>query len=269
MLYAAAGTDTRKGLPFRDVRQTLRWWARCHARKLPCLRLPPELEDEDGAGVRVALLDGGVAWTHPVFDGAHLYGRDFTRSIGLADSTGHGSRNAALLVGQNPHYVRGLAPACELLVAKVLPCWGRLKGDEVVARAINWATDQCADVIVIPLGRRFGTRSVVLALQKALNVGCSLYAAAGNRGPEVLAFPASMHGVIAVSALDTGGRPLSWCCQSTKVGCYAPGEVIWSLGDTPMSGTSPATVIAAGVAILKLARQRRREKENEGRQCLL
>jgi subtilisin family serine protease len=251
----------------RDVREIVRRLVPRDTDDLPLLQWAAELEDEDGAGVRVVLLDSGVAWTHPVFEGAHLNGRDFTGSGGLVDSTGHGTRNAALLVGQDPQRVRGLAPACELRVAKVLPGHGLRGSDEAVARAINWAIDQRADSIIMPLGRGPGSRPVVRAVRRAIQAGCRLYAAAGNRGPEILAFPASMKGVIAVSALNASGEPLEWCCQSQQVGCYAPGEAIWSLGDTPLSGSSPATILAAGVAVLHLARQRRLNTEAQQLWC--
>lgn len=241
----------------RDVRQMLRRLPSSIAGAIPLLKWFHELQDEDGRGVRVALLDGGVAWMHPVFDGAQLDGRDFTGSGGLIDGTGHGTCNAALLVGQNPHLVRGIAPACELMIAKVLYQSGRGKGDEAVSRAVKWAVGKNVDVIVIPFGRGPSSRQIIRAIRRALEAGCLIFAAAGNRGPDIMAFPANMRGVTAVSAVDSMGHPLAWCCQSQHVDCYAPGEFIWGFGNETLSGSSPATVIAAGVAVLELARRRR------------
>jgi subtilisin family serine protease len=240
-----------------SVRQALAQSLQAANDNLPRLRWQPELAEESGAGVRVALLDSGVAWMHPVFDGADLNGRDFTGSGALIDGTGHGTRHAALLVGQDPRRVLGLAPACELLVAKVLDRGGRGHGDAATVDAIMWAVGKKVDVIVMPFGRRPASPRVAYAVRRAVEAGCRLYAAAGNRGPETIAFPARLPGVVAVSAVDAVGHPLSWCCQTQDVDCYAPGDSIRSLGSATLSGSSPATVIAAGVSVLQLARQRR------------
>ena len=65
--------------------------------------------------------------------------------------------------------------------------------------------------------------------------------------------------VIKRSAFGSAGKPLEWCCQTPQVDCYAPGQV-WSKrvdGIDTINGSSLATVLAAGVAALWLAREQR------------
>lgn len=235
----------RRFAPVSDHPQLLRWHTR--------------LDEQDGAGIQVALLDSGIGWSHPMFRGAQVKARDFTGTGRVFDLTGHGTKNAGLLVGQGHGGLRGLVPACTLLVGKVLGTGDPDASAKALAQGIRWAVYEGADLIVMPLGRCRGAAVVTQAVRRALRANCQLFAAAGNRGAETLLFPARLPGVIAVSAADSNGKPLDWCSQMPQVDRYAPGEDIWSIGlegATPVSGSSLATVLTAGVAALHLAYQR-------------
>lgn len=237
-----------------DIRQVLRdFTAQTSNNHLQLLRWNDAFNREDGANIRVALLDSGINLLHPSLKGADLHARDFTHSGGVFDRTGHGTKGAILLVGQN--YLRGIAPACTLLVGKVLGTGNSDTSAIALAQGIRWAIAEGAQVIILPLGRHQSSPLVKQAVHQALAKGCKILAAAGNFGVDICLFPARLLGVIAVSAVDLAGVPLSGCCQSSQVDCYAPGKDIFPshlAGGSSINGSSAATVLAAGVAALQV-----------------
>lgn len=242
--------------PQLDLRETLRYFT-SHCDRPNRLHWHPAFDREDGAGMRVALLDSGICGSHPQLEGAQIQVRDFTESGGVFDLTGHGTKNARLLVAQGTDGFRGLVPASVLLVGKVLGTGDRDRSAEALAKGIRWAVSEKADVIIMPLGRIRGTKIVTQAVRQAIKAGCVVLAAAGNQGAETLLFPARLSGVIAVSATDLEGQPLNWCCQIPQVNCYAPGLEIGEKGKSS-SGSSVATVLAGGVETLYLVSKVRR-----------
>jgi subtilisin family serine protease len=224
------------------------------------LRWDPTLDNEDGFGIQVALFDSGIFRKHPALQGARIKARDFTGSDGVYDSTGHGTKNAGLLVAQGHGWLRGIAPACTLLVGKVLGTGGLDASAKALARAIRWAVYKGVHIVILPLGRAHGSPLVTHEVHRALGRGCVFFASAGNRGPDTLLFPASIRGVTAVSAAGPDGTPLEWCCQTSQVDFYAPGLDVWSIGSKnrcTVSGSSPATVLTAGLFALRLAQEQR------------
>ena len=192
------------------------------------LRWDPNLDSEDGAGIRVALFDSGISFRQPVFHGALIKARDFTKSGGVFDPTGHGTKSARLLVAQGRGFFRGIAPACTLLVGKVLGTGDPDASVRATVRSIRWAVHEKAHIVILPFGRAHGSSLVAREVRRAVASGCVFFAAAGNRGPDMFLFPARLHDVLAVSAADPDGKPLEWCCQAPQVDCYAPGQV-WSM----------------------------------------
>lgn len=221
------------------------WLAGRRPPALPCPALPLP-RPGTGAGVRIALLDGQVDLDHPDLRGARV--RAWApHGLSLPDPTGHATACASLLVGQGVAQVRGLVPDAELLVAAVLPENPLEPGaDERVAQGIGWATYRGAEVIVLPFGRRRLGRRVTTALRSAVASGVAVYAAAGNIGADVLAFPAAVAGVRAVTAYDDAGLVAGCSAVADLAG---PGRVPAAGPDrrVTLHGSSPAAVLAAGV----------------------
>lgn len=258
----AAHTPREGSPPSGGHALDLREWVRAfgvRAGSPRCLRWDPSLDDEDGTGVRVALVDSGLLWSHPMFEGARIQGRDFTGSGGLGDLTGHGTRNASLIIGQGRGWIRGLCPGCELLFGKALGSDESESSVRAVARGIRWAVAKGADVLVLPFGRRRGSAVVTREIRRAVDRGCTVFAAGGNRGPDEISFPAWLPQVQAVTGIGSDGKPLPICCARDEVNLYAPGHEVPAVdpdGYTTLSGSSPATVLAAGLAALRLASTR-------------
>lgn len=218
------------------------------------------LDNEDGSGISVSLLDSGIYLRHPAFHGAQIEVRDFTRCGTISDATGHGTKNAGLLVSQGRGWPRGIVPGCTLLVGKVMGSGFLNESERALARAIRWSAYMGSNVIILPLGRVRGSPLVTREVHRALLNGCAFFASAGNRGPDELLYPASINGVTAVSAAAQDGTPLEGCCQTSRVDLFAPGLNVWSIGgrkNLTITGSSAATVLAAGVAALRLAKEQR------------
>ena len=232
------------------------------------LRWAPQLRGRNGRGVAVALVDTGLDWTLPAFRGASLDYVDLLGTGAAADPSGHGTRGAALLLcpalaagapglgepglgepgrGKLNREAPALAGAVSLTVFKAVG-----GGPGAVARALRLALARGARLVVLPFGRLLPDREVARAVAALLAAGTEVLAAAGNRGPEQVLFPASMPGVLAVSGAGLDGAVLAECPDGAAVSCLAPGLVRCPADGRTMRGSSAAAVMAAGLRALAL-----------------
>ena len=189
--------------------------ARTHAARAgPTSTTPPV------KGVRIGLIDSGVATDHLVFTGAHIEQRGFaTRSPKPAI---HGTEVASLLVGDTSAF-QGAAPGAALFVADVYgsdPVGGAA---DALVRALFWLASRKVQVINISL---VGPPNAALAAGvKALMArGVLIVAAVGNDGPAAPpSYPASYPGVVAVTGVDARGRVLIEAGRAEHLDFAAPG----------------------------------------------
>lgn len=250
----------------RDVADCGRWleqaWLADRRRAtlpggVPRVQFPAANLARTGSGVRVALLDAPVDRSHPDLRDAHLWGR-FRGATWTgkdpSDDVRRATALASVLVGQGAREVRGLVPDAELLVAPVRSRDDRT-ADDLIVRAVRWALIEGAQILVLPFGRRRLGRRVAMVLRSAAEAGTRVFVAAGDLGPDVLAFPASVSGVVAVTAYDRGAV-LPQCSRQADLA--APGRDVPAAGGT-LQGSAAATVLAAGAwagtlgAVLELA----------------
>lgn len=222
-----------------------------------------------GAGVRVAVLDTGIAMNHVDLKDAIEDGKDFTRSAsGWGDVQGHGTHVAGTIAARdNTTGVVGVAPDCRLLIGKVLGDNG--SGSSAgVAAGILWAIEQKAHVISMSLGSPQPDGRIKEAIDRALEAGVFVVAAAGNEGPNLntVGWPASYDGVISVGAIDRQKRVTRFSSRGKRVDIVAPGDAIVSTfppnGLASLSGTSMATPLVAGVVALIIAKHLESEGES-------
>lgn len=218
--------------------------------------LPEAWKRTRGRGAVVAVLDTGVAATHPDLTDQVNDSRDFSGSAsGPTDRSGHGTHCCGIIAAvDNDTGVIGVAPDAKLLSGKVLGD-DDAGGSSGIAAGIRWAVSKGAHVISMSFGSRNPSRVIHNAIQEAVAGGCLLIAAAGNDGPgeNTTGYPSGHPECVSVAAFDPENRIARFSSRG-KVDVAAPGVGILSTVPTSryakMSGTSMATPYVAGVAAL-------------------
>ncbi len=226
-----------------------------------------------GTGVRLAILDTGIATTHPEFAGritaCHT---EVPGTTTCEDDKGHGTHVAGIAGAQgiNPA-AKGVAPSVLLMSDKVLNNIGSGTWPQVMA-GIDWATTNNANIISMSLGGFPGSVGpngpncdakfpVMKAAIDAANAkGITVVAAAGNSGASGVATPGCLSNTIAVGAVDNSRHLASFSSVGLPIqdhGIVAPGVNIYSTlpGGSygTMSGTSMATPMVSGTVALMLS----------------
>ena len=237
-----------------------------------------------GKGVRVAVVDTGVALDHPdlvVAGGRNCVRGEDAHDIG-PNGQYHGTHVAGIVGarGRSPNGRSGVAPGAELFSYRV---FGQGKGDAsnfAIAKAIDAAVADGCDVVNLSLGGGRADPVLRAAIEEAQLAGVVVVAAAGNDGRRPVAFPAVEADVIAVSALGrTGTYPADAAGGAERRGPYgndgadfvaafsnigavdvtAPGVAVVSTvpgGYLDLDGTSMACPAVAGVVARVLSGSR-------------
>jgi subtilisin family serine protease len=218
----------------------------------------------DGRGVRIAIFDTGIRWTHADLAGRVALGYDaFTATAKRSgDAQGHGTFVASLAAGTQS----GTAPAATLLDVRVLNASGAGSSLEL-SRGVDWVLAEkkrVAGPMVanMSLGFAGGSAFVDAAVDRLRAAGIVVVVAAGNsRADACLTSPARAPGAITVGA-TTRGTADSRAAFSNGGKCVdlsAPGEAVPGAGSTgdlagvQGSGTSMASPYVAGAAAVYLA----------------
>jgi hypothetical protein len=207
--------------------------------------------------VVVAVLDSGIDTLHPDLAGRVVAGRNIVKgNDDTADDIGHGTMVAGIVgaVTNNALGVAGVAWAAKIMPVKVTNPTGAAT-DANVAAGIMWAVDHGANVISISLSGPVDDDVLQRGVDYATTRDVVVVAAAGNNGSDVPEFPAASRGVVAVGATDAYGHRTRFSNYGPWVDVNAPGVGIVttranSAGFTTQSGTSAATALIAGVAVL-------------------
>jgi type VII secretion-associated serine protease mycosin len=207
----------------------------------------------NGDGVTVAVIDSGVAVSHPDLVGSVMSGFNpdgVGAPDGTSDTEGHGTAMALLVAAHGT--TRGIAPK-----ATIMPV--RASSSTTIARGIDWAVEHGAQVINISLASSADAPDERRAVESALAAGVVIVAGAGNiPGASDVEFPAAYDGVIAVAAVTRTGAHAAVSVVGEEVVLAAPGEDITTIaidGKARLSsGTSDASALVSGVAALVKAK---------------
>jgi len=192
----------------------------------------------------IGMIDGGVA-SHPTLAGKSIEQNGFA---GTPQPTGHGTAVASLLVGSQGPF-QGAASGAQLFVADVYGGNRAAGSATAIVAALGWLASHRPAVINISLVGP-PNRLVQRAIQIVQSRGIQVVAAVGNDGPAAPPqYPASYPGVIAVTAVDAGGRALPEAGKAAHLDFAAPGADMAAAtpgnGYTRVRGTSFAAPLVA------------------------
>lgn len=217
-----------------------------------------------GESVKVAIIDTGVNWNHPEFEGKTVehYANCGYISDGMDDNS-HGTHCAASICGNTV----GVAPKATLVSYKVLDNFGWLNDVEDVLwamREINNRND--IDVVSMSIGisRAVFSDSQLQEFHSLIdslsNKGCHVVCSAGNQGDNSTEkYPAYFDNPIVIGATDENTEPTWFSSVHDEVDfCQVGYEVCsaWFEQENnkwwykKMSGTSMATPLVAGMVAL-------------------
>lgn len=233
----------------------------------------------DGQGVRVAVIDTGIDYTHPDLGGGFgpgfkvIGGYDFVHGDSdPMDDQGHGTHVAGIIAASGA--VKGVAPGVKLLAYKVLDELGSGQYSTIIAgidRAVdpdqNPLTNDGAQVINLSLGGPGDPDDAISqAVDTAVAAGVVCVVAAGNNGGNgnsTIGSPGCARTALTVGASDKmdvmayfSSRGPSQPDLAIKPDLTAPGVAIRSTipggGYAVKDGTSMATPHVAGAVALLL-----------------
>lgn len=218
-----------------------------------------------GGGVRVAVIDTGIDYTHPDLDANYKGGWDFvSNDADPMDDNGHGTHVAGTIAAEdNDVGVVGVAPDAELYALKVLNSSGSGSFSSIIA-AVQW----CIDNRIQVTNNSYGTVSdpgtiARQAFDNAAAQGIVMVASAGNNGTsdgigDNVGYPGRYDSVIAVAATDSADRRAAFSSTGAAVDLAAPGYGISSTirggGYGSKNGTSMACPHVAGAAAVLVGR---------------
>jgi membrane-anchored mycosin MYCP len=189
------------------------------------LRLDEAHAIADGSGVGVAVIDTG---THPGGDPGAAGSIPLAPGHQIAGTTrlydAHGTFVGGLVAGRAPGGSLGIAPGARVVPVRVLDAGDEIATSEdglvrdvtpsAVAAAIRWVVDHPGSprIRVINLSLNFDEPhpTVAAEIERAIHAGIVVVASVGNRpeadtyrpGEDRVEFPATVDGVLGVTALD-------------------------------------------------------------------
>jgi subtilisin family serine protease len=232
-----------------------------------------------GAGVRVAVIDSGIDYTHPDLGGCFgagcrvelgydFVGDAFTGPAStpisdpdpMDDCDGHGTHVAGIIGAKaaSPGGVTGVAPGVTFHIYRVFGCVGSTTDDLLIA-AMERALADGADVLNMSLGSLFTWREnpAAQAATRLVNKGIAVVAAVGNAasvGLYGVGAPAVGDKVISVASFDNlENREVYFTISpdALPIGYeYSDGALPPTSGSQPMKRTGTATSTADACAPL-------------------
>lgn len=204
--------------------------------------------------VSIGLIDTAINTRHSAFKQSHIETKDFAGEEFNAPRA-HGTAVAGVLVGRGEQ-LTPLLPAANLFAASVFyPRNEYAQGATMVnlVRALDWLLQKKVRVINMSLAGP-DNKILALAIQKTIQVGINIVAAAGNDGPaSPPAFPAAYADVIAVTAVDKNQRIYRWANRGDYIDFAALGVAVFTARSSGDFGNETGTSMAAPLVTAAVA----------------
>jgi subtilisin len=221
------------------------------------VKAPPAWGCSRGKGIKVAVCDTGIDWTHPDLVPNYKGGVSFVPGETPMDGHSHGTHCAGTIgAAMNGVGVVGVAPEAWLYAVKVLANNGNGNWSWLIS-GLNWCVQNNINIASMSLGGGGAPVALETMCNAAFNAGVLLVAAAGNSGPgmNTVGQPAKYKNVIAVSAIDSANVIATFSSRGPEVELSAPGVQVLSTipggGYGQKSGTSMACPhVAGGAAVV-------------------
>ncbi len=211
-----------------------------------------------GEGIKIAIIDTGVDYTHPDLGNCTseeflegncekvIGGYDFINyDEDPIDDQGHGTHVAATAAGNGEGGLKGVAPNAKVLSYKVLSSEGFGNNAGVIA-GIEQAVIGGADILSLSLGG-WGDPDDPgsQAVDSAVLSGKVVVVAAGNSGPseQTIGSPGTARKVITVGATNNINK------EDRVAGFSSRGPVIWKDGEGNKKIINKPDILAPGVNI--------------------
>jgi minor extracellular serine protease Vpr len=194
----------------------------------------PIKHGSDGTGIKIAVIDTGVNFGHPDFvtfgkNSDLMKGYDFVDLDKFPqDVNGHGTQVAGIISANGQ--LQGIAPEAEIFAYRVSED-GESVPSKLIVKAVEQAMLDDVDIINISLGVNMTHNEIEKIVNKAVNSGIIIVAAAGNNGPDesTIGSPARNPNVITVGATYNNR-------ESSMVSTFEVGEKYFQV--LPMLGTN-------------------------------
>jgi len=220
------------------------------------VKAPETWNTTTGAGVKVAVVDTGIDYSHPDIAPNYVGGYNaINPDADPLDDHGHGTHVAGTIAGAGEDKIVGVAPKASLFGVKVLDARGGGSYATIIA-GIQWAVENKMDIVNMSLGGP-SVPALEEAVKNAYAAGVTIVAAAGNDPRAEVSAPAMYPETIAVSASAHDDSLAFFSTTGPEVDFIAPGHEIdstWPGGGTNrISGTSMATPHVSGLAALAVS----------------
>jgi hypothetical protein len=219
------------------------------------------LDRNAGDGIKIAIIDTGIDYTHPDLDDNVKGGHRFQENGAInddnyMDDNGHGTHCAGIAAAEgNDIGVIGVAPRAHLYSVKVLNSDGIGWLSDLLA-GIEWSTDNGMNIISMSLCTDSRWSLMQQACDTAYSNGIVVVAASCNDGSWVR-YPAKHSSVIAVGATDNNDEKAWFSNFGPEQELMAPGVGIYSTklggGYESHFGTSTACPHVSGAVALVFA----------------
>lgn len=217
--------------------------------------------DTTGAGVRVYVVDTGVASSNSEISGRVAGGVDITGDgNGTEDCNGHGTHVSGTIAGTT----YGVAKSAVIVPVRVLNCSGQEARNSAIIEGLSWiaADHQAGQPAVVNMSLVMNASdSIDSAVRQVISDGVVIVAASGNSGDSLsgsgnacLYSPARVQEVITVNASSNVDDDATFSNYGSCTDLYAPGVGIVSgwigapTATNTRSGTSMAAPHVAGAA---------------------